>query len=93
MNGIQFGGGISFLSEKNIELNLLLNVSYIKIEEKVNYSFNGMYNSKKGYLCLGPTLEFNLYGIHSQLGIGFGLEQIPSPPIFFQIGYAYRWGK
>jgi len=95
MNGLQFGGGITFLSEKNIELNLLLNISYLKIEEekKMNYSFNLMSNSKKGHLCLGPILECNLYGFHSQFGIGFGLEQIPSPPIFFQIGYAYRWGK
>jgi hypothetical protein len=100
--GAQVGAGISALSKKNIELNLLLNISYVGIADNKSY----YHNSRNGieyicddcrkvdlYFCFGPVVEFNLYGFHTQFGIGFGLELIPSPPLFFQVGYTYRWGK
>lgn len=92
MNGVQIGAGFTAFSEKYFELNLLLNLSYLKINQNETYK-NSFLTSNNIYACFGPILEFNFYGIHTQLGIGFGLEQIPSPPLFFQIGYAYRWGK
>ena len=102
LKGAQIGAGITALSKKNLELNLLLNVSYVEITKpdwnnqkpKTDIEFVCSYPENVDmYFCFGPVVEFNLYGFHTQFGIGFGMEQIPSPPLFIQIGYAYRWGK
>jgi hypothetical protein len=100
--GAQIGAGITALSKKNIELNLLLNISFVEITKpnwnnqkpKTDIETICQYPEDVDmYFCFGPVVEFNLYGFHTQFGIGFGMEQIPSPPLFIQIGYAYRWGK
>ena len=100
--GVQTGAGISVISQENIELNLLLNASYIGIAKKNrkisttqnrNDLISDDYEEVDLYFCFGPSVEFNLYGFHTQFGLGLGLEPVPSPPVFIQIGYTYRWGN
>jgi hypothetical protein len=80
MHGIQIGPGFDIFSNKNFEINLLVNFLYINIKDRE-------------FRCIAILPDINIYGFHLQFGAGFGNGDWKSPQNLFQIGYVYRYGK
>jgi hypothetical protein len=84
--GIQLGIGLNAYCLESVELNFLLNFSYLQV--------NSTGNSKdiEKILCIGPIADFYLYGLHLQLGLGQHYSS-KSMILNLQLGYAYRFGN
>ncbi|MDT3739921.1 MAG: hypothetical protein RO257_10530 [Candidatus Kapabacteria bacterium] len=84
--GIQLGIGLNAYCLESVELNFLLNFSYLQLNS------TGNSNDNEKFLCIGPIADFYLYGLHLQLGLG-QLYSSKSMILNLQLGYAYRFGN
>ena len=84
--GIQLGIGLNAYCLESVELNFMLNFSYLQVNPTGNSKDNEM------VLCIGPIADFYLYGLHLQLGLGQHYSS-NSMILNLQLGYAYRFGN
>jgi hypothetical protein len=90
--GIQINFGINLLIESSLELNFLLNVSYMKYASNLSPYYEGKYS-----IAFGPMLEFYFYGLHAQLGTAIWSdnqkERPQGIPLYIQVGLVHRFGN
>ena len=94
-SGIQLNFGVNVLIESSMELNLLLNISYMK--GFYNQNRNDEYYSHKmddSYsISMGPIFEFYFYGFHAQLGTAILSTYQKGLPYYIQVGFVKRFGN
>ena len=86
LSGLQIALGHNLISTKYVEMNVMVHVSYFfpfDYEDKT-------YGYYEGYM-IGSLIDFNLFGINIQAGLGFNFISQKDIPTFLQIGYNYRF--